>query len=124
MSKKPRFETIKTFNSSLGGWQFKVTSNGETVKYHQMGPRASTFNAVATESYESFFAFADEVGLFDPYNDNPAVIVRRIEDLAFENMHKPMKPVRQPFRYPVKLVREDKSQSFVIYDSMSEGIRK
>lgn len=82
MSKKPRFETIKTFNSSLGGWQFKVTGNGEIVKYHQMGPRASTFNQVATESHESFMAFADEVGLFDSYNDNPAVIARRIEELA------------------------------------------
>ena len=106
MSKKPRFETIKTFNCSYGGWQFKVTGNGETVKYHQMGPRASNFNAVATESYESFLAFADEVGLFDPYNDNPAVIVIRIEDLAFENMHKPVQPVNKPFRHSVKLVRE------------------
>lgn len=124
MSKKQRFETVKTFNSSLGGWKFKVTSNGETVKYHQMGPRASTFNAVATESYESFEKFADEVGLFDPYNDNPAVIARRIEDLAFENMHKPVQPVNKPFRHSVKLVREKGSSPFVIYDSMSEGSRK
>ncbi len=106
MSKTPRFETIKTFNSSLGGWKFKVTSNGETVKYHQMGPRASNFNAVATESYESFEKFADDVGLFDPYNDNPAVIARRIEDLAFENMHKPVQPANKPFRHSVKIVRE------------------
>lgn len=82
MSKKPRFETIKTFNSSLGGWQFKVTGNGETVNYHQAGPRASNFKQVASESHESFMEFADEVGLFDAYNDNPAVIARRIEELA------------------------------------------
>jgi hypothetical protein len=82
MSKKPRFETIKTFNCSLGGWQFKVTGNGETVNYHQMSPRSNSYRCVATESYESFEKFADEVGLFDVYNDNPAVIARRIEELA------------------------------------------
>ncbi len=73
---------IKSFNAAFGGYQYRVTSNGETVNYQEMSPRASSYRTRASESVDAFNKFADKVGLYDSNSDNPAVIARRIEQLA------------------------------------------
>lgn len=75
-------KTIKAFTSLLGGYAYRVTSDGETANYQERGPAASRFATKAKESLESFEAFARESGLFDAYGgDNPAIVCRRIRQL-------------------------------------------
>ena len=66
--------TLKRFYSAFGGLEFIVTGNSETVRYKCRSPKENTFRTFATSSREEFDAFADHVGLYDPYNDNPAHI--------------------------------------------------
>ncbi|MDQ5904128.1 MAG: hypothetical protein QG660_1947 [Pseudomonadota bacterium] len=75
-------KTIKAFTSLLGGYAYRVTSDGGVVNYQERGPNASKFTTKASESLESFEVFAKATGLFDAYGgDNPAIVCRRIRQL-------------------------------------------
>lgn len=77
------FKTIKTFQSLLGGYAYRVTSDGVTVKYQERSPRSDRFVTRATEGQVAFNRLADDARLFDSYEgDNPAVIARRISELV------------------------------------------
>ena len=76
-------KTIKTFTSLLGGYAYRVTSDGETVSYQERTPNSARFVTRATESKARFDQLAEENGLFDPYQgDNPAIISNRIRELT------------------------------------------
>lgn len=77
------FKTIKTFQSLLGGYAYRVTSDGVTVKYQERSPRSGRFVTRATEARGAFDRLSEDARLFDAYEgDNPAVISRRISELV------------------------------------------
>ena len=76
-------KVIKTFTAALGGHSFRVTSDGKTVNYGERGPGAQQFRIKASESIDGFDAWAEQVGLFDPYRgDDPGLVYYRIMELA------------------------------------------
>lgn len=76
--------TIKTFSSAFGGYGYRITCNGTTVNYGERAPGASQFRVKVSEPVESFEAWADGVGLFDPYRgDDPGLVCHRIADLKY-----------------------------------------
>lgn len=77
-------KTIKTFESTLGGFAYRVTSNGNTVSYQEKTPESTSFVTRATEGLAEFQKLAEEKGLFDHYSnkDSPAVIRDRIRELS------------------------------------------
>ena len=82
-------KTIKTFTAAFGGHSFRVTSNGITVNYGERGPGASRFCVKATEPAETFEAWADKVGLFDPYRgDDPALVYHRMIEITTRKKEK------------------------------------
>ncbi|QWT20740.1 hypothetical protein KPL74_01730 [Bacillus sp. NP157] len=65
-----KFTTIKSFRSALGGESWRATSDGQTV--HIQSRTGATWRTRRAMDAGSFETYADRVGLYDPYNDDPA----------------------------------------------------
>ena len=75
-------KTVKTFTATLGGVCYRVSVSKDTAYYSTKSHRANTWKVKAKEDIAAFQAWAENNGLFDPYNgDNPSLVHYRIQYL-------------------------------------------
>lgn len=67
-----QFTTIQSYNTAFGGVSYRATSNGEQVNIQILTQSSDTWRTERTMSAADFDAYADKVGMEDPYNQNPA----------------------------------------------------
>jgi hypothetical protein len=73
----PKFKKIFDNNCAFGGHECHVTSDGVTVNIkHRHAPSSSTFKIVARMSVAHWEEFAHAFELSNPYQQNPAILVR------------------------------------------------
>ena len=68
------YRTIKTLTTAFGGYSYRVTSNGEKVNLQRRAAGTSTFRTFHVMTMQAWEEAAEKHGIFDPYNDNPAVL--------------------------------------------------
>lgn len=81
------FRTVKTFNSSLGGHSYRITSDGQVYRLQRRTPASSSFSSRVELDRAEFEEFAARVGLWNPARDDPGVVaheIRRWEDMLEE----------------------------------------
>lgn len=77
--------TIKRFHTAFGGVSYRVNGDKNIVRYQTLESGDMVWKTKARESREAFDAYAEETGLYDPYDgDNPAIVARRISLLNRE----------------------------------------
>lgn len=74
MSTKNGFRAIKTFNSSFGNEAWRVTSDGEYVHIQVQTAGASCWRTEKRLTRKFFDGYAESVGLFDPYCQDPSLL--------------------------------------------------
>lgn len=70
MSKQ--FKTIQSYDTTLGGTAWRATSNGEQVNVQSRSEGSNSWVTQRQMTAEAFEVHADEVGMRDVYNQNPA----------------------------------------------------
>ena len=69
------YRTIKTFTTALGGYSYRVTSNGEKVNLQRRAAGTSTFRTFHSMTAAEWEEAAERYGIYDPYHgDNPATL--------------------------------------------------
>lgn len=51
---RPKMQVIRSFNTALGGYNFRATGNNKNVNLQRKGPRASRFQTIATCSRQEW----------------------------------------------------------------------
>lgn len=80
-----KFETIYRSNGAYHGVSYRATSNGKIVHLQASEDLSRPWRTREKITIEQWEKYAEELDIYNPYNDNPAHIYSILGDLWRDN---------------------------------------